>query len=201
MSHPNDDHIKRCVLDHYRRLCANHGTAPTETQIEELKLVAGDYKDPQVTKHFEYALLYFLSRSAVVFEEDTLLLGWIHLANGTKQEIWYKLRDTEVYISSRLYLQRGANPGSAHKIKATNHICDEWHPSLAAVCAPTIRANEHLRYAYFTATVRLMRASRSPPSIDNPREGRRRLIVTFKDPFGIMHLAKISPQLRLPDSL
>ena len=181
MSQSNNDHIKRWILEHYRQLCADHGTAPTTAQIEEIKSAAGTHKDPRVMKIFEYALLYFLPRSAVVFEEDTLLLGWIRRPDGIKQEIWYKLHDTNAdYNLSRVYLQRGAPQGLAHKIKATDHICDEWHPSLTAICAPIIRANEHLRYAYFTATVRLMRASRTPASIDSSTKDRPNLVITLR---------------------
>ncbi|KAH0284507.1 hypothetical protein M436DRAFT_81393 [Aureobasidium namibiae CBS 147.97] len=181
MSQLNDDHIKRWILEHYRQLCADHGTAPTTAQIEEIKSEAGTHKDPRVMKLFEYALLYFLPRFAVVFEEDTLLLGWIRRPDGTKQEIWYKLHDTNAdYNLSRVYLQRGAPQGLVHKIKATDHICDEWHPSLTAICAPVIRANEHLRYAYFTAIVRLMRASRTPASIDSSTKDRPRLFITLR---------------------
>lgn len=181
MSQSNDDHIKRWVLEHYRQLCANHETAPTMAQIEEFKSAAGTHKNPRVMKLFEYALLYFLPRSSVVFEEDTLLLGWIRQTDGSKQEVWYKLHDTDSdYNLSRVYLQRGAPQGLAHKVKATDPICDEWHPSLAAICAPVIRANEHMRYAYFSATVRLMRASHKPASIDDSTRDRPRLIVTFK---------------------
>jgi len=150
-------------------------------QIEEIKSAAGTHKDLRVMKVFEYAILYFLPRSAVVFEEDTLLLGWIRQPDGTKQEIWYKLHDSNAdYTMSRVYLQRGAPQGLVHKIKATDHICDEWHPSLTAICAPVIRANEHLRYAYFTATVRLMRASRTPASIDSSTKDRPSLIVILR---------------------
>lgn len=181
MSQSNDDHIKRWVLQHYRQLCANHGTAPNMAQIEEFKSAAGTHKDPRVMKLFEYALLYFLPRSSVVFEEDTLLLGWIRQIDGSKQEVWYKLHDTNTdYNLSRVYPERGAPQGLAHKVKATDPICDEWHPSLAAICAPVIRANEHMRYAYFTATVRLMRASRRPASIDDFERDRPRFIITFK---------------------
>lgn len=180
MSQSNDDHIKPWVLDHYRQLCAAHGTAPTTAEIEELRLVVGTHKDSQITNLFEYALLYFLPRSAIVFKEDTLLVGWRCQSRGPKQEIWYRLRDTEAYTSSRLYLQCGAPPSSAHRVKAADPICDEWHPALAAICTPDIRANEHMRYAYFAAVVRLMRPSRTPALVDNPTEGRPRLIVTLK---------------------
>jgi hypothetical protein len=186
MSQPNDDHIKRWALGFYKQLCETHGTTPTIAQIEEVRRVAGTHKDHKTTKEFEYALLCFLSKSAIVFEEDTLLLGWARLSNGAMQEIWYKLDDTNVnHLSSRLYFQSGATPGTAHKVKPTDLICDEWHPSLAAICAPIVRANPHTRYAYFTATVRLMRASRLAASIHDSTRDRSKLTIAFRRPAAV----------------
>lgn len=113
--------IKPCVLEHYNLLCAVYEIAPTAAQVEEIRLVVGTHKSVHVDKYFEYALLYFLQRSAIVFEEDTLLLVWLHKPNGTRQEIWYKLGDTNVTNAaknqSRLCLQRGGPPASGHKAR------------------------------------------------------------------------------------
>jgi hypothetical protein len=192
MSQSTDDHIKRWALDHYKQLCATHGTTPTTAQIEEIKLVADSRKDNKTSREFEYALLCFLSKSAIVFEEDTLLLGWARLSNGAMQEIWYKLDDTNVdYLSSRVYFERGATQGTAFKLKPTDPICDAWHPSLAAICAPVVRANPHMRYAYFSATIRLMRASRLPVAIHDSTGGRSELIITFRRPAAAQALNRI----------
>jgi hypothetical protein len=182
MSQMPTDHIKTCVLDHYQLLCAAFESAPTVAQIEEISLSAGTHKSAYVDRHFEYALLYFLQRSAIVFEEDTLLLGWLHNPNGAKQEIWYKLDDTnEAKNSSRLYSQRGAPSGSGHWARYPKPLCDEWHPSLAAICTPSICDSREMRYAYLTSTVRLMRVSTPPASIEDfIIRGKRRLTVTLK---------------------
>jgi hypothetical protein len=74
MSQSTQVSIQPSVLEHYKQFCAAHGTAPNKAQIEQIKLVAGMHKTSFIAKHFEYALLYFLPRSAV-FREDTLLLG------------------------------------------------------------------------------------------------------------------------------
>jgi hypothetical protein len=74
MSESTEVFIQPSVLEHYKQLCAAHDTAPTKAQIEQIKLAAGIHKRASAASHFEYALLYFLQRSAVVFEEDTLLL-------------------------------------------------------------------------------------------------------------------------------
>lgn len=73
MSRSTNDHINPDILEHYEQLCAAHGTAPTPAQIEAIKHAAGINKDNHTEKLFEHALLFFLPRSAVVFEEDTLL--------------------------------------------------------------------------------------------------------------------------------
>jgi hypothetical protein len=183
MSQSDNDHIKRWALSHYKQLCEAHGTTPTLAQIAEFRRVAGTHKDPKTSREFEYALLCFLSRSTIVFEEDTLLLGWARLSNGAMQEIWYKLDDTNPdYLSSRLYFERGAIQGTALKLEATDPICDAWHPSIAAVCAPVVRANPSMRYAYFTATVRLMRASRLPVAVHDSTRNKSELVITFRRP-------------------
>lgn len=158
---------KPCILQHYKQLCATHGAAPSAPEIEEIRLAAGTPKGKQAASLFEHALLYFLPRSAVVFEQDTLLLGWSVQSDGSKQEIWYKLNDNKVNSSSRLYRQCGGPRGSDHQVKTSDPLCDEWHPSLAAICAPVIRDNRYLRYTYFSATVRLMRANPPPASIED----------------------------------
>jgi hypothetical protein len=192
MSQPNDDHIKPWALGHYKQLCATHGKPPTRAQIEEIKLVADSRKVNITSREFEYALLCFLSKSAIVFEEDTLLLGWARLSNGAMQEIWYKLDDTNVdYLSSRVYFERGAIQGTALKLKPTDPICDAWHPSLAAICAPVVRTHPQMRYAYFSATVRLMRASQLPAAIYGYTGGRSELTITFKRPAAAKALSRI----------
>jgi hypothetical protein len=181
MSRSTNDHINPDVLEHYEHLCAAHGTAPTPAQIEDIKHAAGINKDNHTERLFEHALLFFLPRSAVVFEEDTLLLGWAHQPDGTKQEIWYKLDDIKSLINySRLSLQRGAPVGSEHRIRASHPICDDWHPSLAAICTPAIRSHPRLRYAYFAATVRMMRSNPPSPSIEDSTIGRPRLTITLE---------------------
>jgi hypothetical protein len=163
-----NDLIKPSVLEHYRQLCAAYGTTPTVAQIEEIKLVAGTHKNDYVAKNFEYALLYFLQKTAVIFEEDTLLLGWIHQPIGTKQEIWYKLHDANVGMhSNRLSLQRGAPRGSERKIQETQPICDEWHPSLTAICTSSIWGNRLMRFAYFASAVKMLRADATRASIQD----------------------------------
>lgn len=178
MSQPTHIHIKPCVLDHYKQLCATHGTAPTAAQIDEIRLAAGTFKCRKTSSLFEPALLYFLPRSAVVFEEDTLLLGWSYQPDGTKQEIWYKLNDSGNTNLSSLSSQRGAPQG--YQVKSADSICDAWHPSLAAICAPVIRNNRYMRYAYFTATVRLMRTDTSPASVEDFTRAGSRLHTTFR---------------------
>jgi hypothetical protein len=167
------------VLGHYVQLCAAYGTVPTTAQILDIKLAAGAQNDRYVERRFEYGLLYFLLRSTIVFEHDTLLLGWLHQSNGTKQEIWYKLDETRGRKHfSRLSYQRGAPRRSEYK--SAGDICDEWHPSLAAICVPSIRSDPRLRYAYFTSTVRLIKASPPPPSIEDSTADRPKLTITLR---------------------
>ena len=182
MSRAEPVYIKPCVLKHYKQLCAAHGTAPTAAQIKEIRLSPGTHNDGYITRHFEYALLYFLQRSAIVFEEDTLLLGWNHQPDGTKQEIWYKLIESAGSNdhSSLIYLQRGAPYGSRLWIRFPQPLCDEWHPSLAAICIPSIWEVRNMRYAYFTSTIRSMRANPPPPSIEDSTQAKPKLSITLR---------------------
>jgi hypothetical protein len=181
MSQSNQVSIQPSVSEHYKQLCAAYGTAPTKAQIEQIKGVVGVHRTTSIAKHFEYALLYFLPRSTVVFREDTLLLGWHHQPDGSKQEIWYKLSEKGVVNHlSQLSLQCGAPRGADYKGDRTKPICDEWHPSLTAICTSSIADDRYLHCAYFASTVRVIKASHPLPSIEDITKSRPRLSITLR---------------------
>jgi hypothetical protein len=81
---------------------------------------------------------------------------------------------------SRLSLQCGAPRGSEYKAAQAKPICDEWHQSLTAICPSSISDDLYMHYAYFTSTVRLMRASHPPPSIEDFTKDRPKLSITIR---------------------
>jgi hypothetical protein len=117
---------------------------------------------------FRYDLLYFLPRSAVVFKDNTLLVGWIHQIDGTKQEIWFRSG-----IKSLLFSECGAPPGSAYSPRPKRRLCDEWYPSLKQifeVLAPRQSNYRRIQFAYLAAVIRFIQAGFDLPCIENARK-------------------------------
>jgi hypothetical protein len=75
----------------YDRVCRKHGIIPTPADVDAITSAIGYVgAHAAMRRHFEAALLFFLPRSAVRFEEGSLLIGWMHEGDGhTRQEVWF----------------------------------------------------------------------------------------------------------------
>ena len=154
---------------HYDRLCRKHGIVPTTAEVDAIRSVTG----PVSTHHairdcFETALLFFLPRSAVRFEQGALLIGWVYENDGqTKREVWYIPPS-----ASRRSLYHV--PGGAHRwlYSPKGSTCDEWHPIIFDIVDPSENKDRIVQYAYFKACIKLLEATVPPPSIEHPQSTR-----------------------------
>ncbi|KAH0031555.1 hypothetical protein KCU78_g2792, partial [Aureobasidium melanogenum] len=149
----------------FRNLCETHGVTPTSLDVEAIKRVIGPESTASgVANRFEAALLFFLPKSAVEFEEDSLLIGWAHQDDGTKRQIWFM--ESASRRGSLYYL-----PGGPHNLRHSpeGSICDEWHPVILDILDPDNGTNRSLQYAYLRACVKLLQAAVPAPSIEDPR--------------------------------
>jgi hypothetical protein len=157
--------------EHYNQMCAAHGTQPTSLEVRKITEAVGPIPNSNrlsVIACFRYDLLYFLPRSAVVFKDNTLLVGWIHHRDGTKQEIWFRSG-----IKSLLFSECGAPPGSVYSPRPKRRLCDEWHPPLKQlfkVLAPGQSNYRRIQYAYLAAVIRFIQAGPDLPCIENARQ-------------------------------
>ncbi|KAG9845160.1 hypothetical protein KCU98_g8940, partial [Aureobasidium melanogenum] len=157
---------KRRATEYYKRVCTVYGTGPSPAELRQIELTVGNVgASSKVRGSFQYGLLFFLPRSDVVFKKNTLLVGWVHKADGSEQELWFKPGTTKAMVSFKC----GAPPGSNCNINPKSRLCDKWHPSLETICKPWSGGHEDCRrmlYAYFTAVIRYIQASPRPPSIE-----------------------------------
>lgn len=156
---------KQCALDHHAQLCSDCGTTPTTTQIEEIRAVVGEVK-ATAARSFLYDLLYFVQRSAIVMKNGYLFVGWVHKPDGTKQEIWFRHIGTRGHV-----YYHDLVPGlSVYLCQIDALLCDEWHPSLDAICKPWQAAgqpNRMMLYALFNAVIKIMDADSPPPCVED----------------------------------
>ncbi|KAH0385601.1 hypothetical protein KCU92_g3302, partial [Aureobasidium melanogenum] len=154
MSGPHKPNAQQGFLKHYEKLCAAHGTRPNEAQVARIKLAVDPVSHFVRARGFQYALLYFVPKSALVFEQDTLLLGWIHQANGSRAKLWFRHDGIKTQVS----LTKGAPEGSTCRINRNQPLCDQWHPSIGTVFEPWLgggRSTRGILYAYLAATIKL----------------------------------------------
>ncbi|KAH0161607.1 hypothetical protein KCU67_g6271, partial [Aureobasidium melanogenum] len=154
--------VLRHARDQYEQLCAAFGTGPTDAQVKEIKSAVGPIS-VFASRYLEYALLYFLPKSNAVLENNTLLTGWVHEADGSKKELWFKPG-----TRSEVYFQCGGPPGSRYRTPRQERLCDEWHPSIKAICS-SIKKRDVL-YIYLAAIMKLIQASPQPPSVEDSVE-------------------------------
>lgn len=147
----------------YERLCQKHGIVPTAAEIDAIRSAIGPVStQSSIRARFETALLFFLPRSAVRFEEGALLIGWVYENEGRlKREVWFK--PPEVGGRS-LYLAPGSSPYNPK----TCSTCDEWHPVIFDIVDPNENKIRVVQYAYFRACIKLLEATVPPPSIERP---------------------------------
>ncbi|CAD0097426.1 unnamed protein product [Aureobasidium mustum] len=151
--------LKQQTVDHYNQLCAAHGIRPTVPQIQRIKQVAGDVAK-NVAERFEYGLLYFLLKSAVVMEDGHMLVGWVNKPGGLRRELWFE------YLANRGHLYEGRTP--LYHADPEAPFCDEWHPSLDELCKQWQTgglSNRHMLFALLGAAVRIMKADVQTPCI------------------------------------
>jgi hypothetical protein len=150
----------------YDRLCRNHGTIPTPADIDAIRSVIGPVSTSNAVRdRFEAALLFFLPRSAIRFEDGSLLIGWVYEDDGqTKREVWFT---TPRAGRRSLCHVPGAVNASLYSPQDTT--CDEWHPVIFDIVDPNANKNRIVQYAYFKACISLLQAATPPPSVENLR--------------------------------
>jgi hypothetical protein len=150
---------------HYDRLCRKYGTIPTSADIDAIKSAIGPVSThTMIQNHFEAALLFFLPRSDVQFENGSSLIGWVYEDDGqTKREVWYKpprpgkgsLCHVPGYLHSKMY---SPPEGST---------CEEWHPVIFDIINPNENKSRILQYAYFKACIQLLQDDVPSSSIEH----------------------------------
>jgi hypothetical protein len=136
---PQRDEHYRAITSaraNYDRVCGKHKIIPTPTEVDAIKSAIG----PASTLHaiqvgFEAALLFFLPRSAVRFEEGSLFIGWVYKDDGqTKREVWFKPHAhgySLYHVPSGQWSTRYAPPKDSS-------TCDEWHPVIFDIVDPNV---------------------------------------------------------------
>lgn len=76
----------------FDRLCRKHKVIPTPADVDAIRSLIGPMSGHAAVRNsFEAALLFFLPRSAVRFEKESLLVGWRYEDEGRiKREVWYR---------------------------------------------------------------------------------------------------------------
>ena len=168
MSHQPKQHRRTIpyAQANYDRLCRKHRAVPTIADVKAIRRAVGPVSTQNaVTACFDAALLFFLPRSAVRFEEGSLLIGWVYEDNGqTKREVWFKPPVSGE--RSLCYVPGGV---SALMYSPTDNTCDEWHPVISDIVDPNRTRYRNVQYAYFKACIKLLQATIPPPSIEHWR--------------------------------
>lgn len=72
----------------YDLLCEKHGLSPTADDVEAIKRIIGPVNiRSTIGGQFEAALLFFLPKSNVQFEQGALLIGWTQENNNSKLQV------------------------------------------------------------------------------------------------------------------
>lgn len=165
MPHQRNQHYRAIpyARANFDRLCRKYGTIPTPADVDAIRNTIGPVSVQNAIQHrFEAALLFFLPRSAVQFDEDSLLIGWMYENDGrTKREVWYR---TSTVGRSPLCHVPGGVPTMLYSPKGSP--CDEWHPVIFEIVDPNENKNRLVQYAYFKACIKLLQAAVPPPSTE-----------------------------------
>ncbi|KAK6006530.1 hypothetical protein QM012_006940 [Aureobasidium pullulans] len=138
---------------------------PTSNDVEAIRRVIGPVKTrSRIGGQFEAALLFFLPKSNIRFEQGALLIGWVHEDDGSKLELWFKLAARD---KGGLYLLPAGSSWSRYY--PGGDICDEWHPDILNIVGWDHNANRLLQYAYLRSCVKILEATVPPPSIEDSR--------------------------------
>jgi hypothetical protein len=171
---PQRNQHYRPILDaraNFDRLCKKHKAIPTPADVDAIRSVIGPVSGhATVQDSFEAALLFFLPRSAVEFEENSLLVGWRREHGGqVKQEVWYK----KPPASRRGHF--GCGPGGLLPLPYTfkSSVCTEWHPVMLDIVNPNQNKNHFVQSEYFRACIKVLQAAVPPPSIERSRSACR----------------------------
>jgi hypothetical protein len=151
----------------YDRLCRKHGMIPTPADVDAIRRAIGPVSvQPTIQNRFEAGLLFFLSRSAVDFEDDSLLIGWMYEEDDerTRREVWFK--PSSIGTRSLCHIAGGLW-GSLYSPEGS--VCDEWHPVIFDIVDPNENTLRAVQYAYFKACIKLLQAAVPPPSIERSR--------------------------------
>lgn len=165
MSDQRNQHYRAIpyARENFDRLCRKYGTIPTPADVDAIRNMIGPVSVRIAIQHrFEAALLFFLPRSAVQFDEDSLLIGWMYENDGqTKREVWYR---TSTVGRSPLCHVPGGVLTMLYSPKGSP--CDEWHPVIFDIVDPDENKNRLVQYAYFKACIKLLQAAVPPPSTE-----------------------------------
>ncbi|KAH0360883.1 hypothetical protein KCU65_g9088, partial [Aureobasidium melanogenum] len=149
----------------YDRLCEKYGLSPTADDVAVIKRVIGPVNTrANVGGQFEAALLFFLRKSNVQFQQGALLIGWIWKTHGGKLDVWFKITAGE---KGGLYHLPAGSPGSRYYPEG--EICHEWHPDILDVVGWDKDAVRLLQYVYLRSCIRILQANVPLPSLEDSR--------------------------------
>lgn len=126
------NHILPYAREHYGRLCEKYGTSPTADEVKALQRTIGAVSQgTSVVRRFEAALLFFFQKSAVQFEQDSLLIGWVYKDDGAKRQVWFN-------PSTRNRSSLCHRPGYHHNLlyKPEGSLGEEWHHVIFDIVNP-----------------------------------------------------------------
>jgi hypothetical protein len=167
---PPQRNVYDCVIPsaraNYDRLCGKHKIFPTPADVDAIKSVIGPVSALDAVKtRFEPALLFFLPRSAVRFNEGSLLVGWkSEFDEQLTCEVWFKPSTTWTPPS---LLTHGPYFDSPIGLFGRG-VCDRWHPVIFDIVNPNENRDRAVQYEYFKACIKLLQAAVPPPCIESP---------------------------------
>jgi hypothetical protein len=153
-----------CARADYDRLCKKHKITPTKADVKAIKRIIGPVgAHPAIRHRFEVALLFFLPRSAIEFNGDSLLIGWVEpdVDGHLMQDVRYTPSE---FGESPLSYDDGDGLPPMHY--PGRSICDKWHPVIRDIVNPKFNKSRCVQYAYFRACIQ---ANVPPPSIEDSR--------------------------------
>ncbi|KAH0366714.1 hypothetical protein KCU65_g5156, partial [Aureobasidium melanogenum] len=166
MSQPHELTAARRISAHYGKLCLAHGTRPSEIQVRNIELAVQPIPGWASSKGFHYALLYFVSKSTFIIQQNTLLLGWNLQADGSRVELWFKHDETGSHVCRK----SGAAEVIRCRIDEKKPLCDQWHLSVGEIFEPWLGGGRHKRcalYTYLAATIKLIKANHQRTSSED----------------------------------